>query len=372
MKKFLVILMVVAMASFLFVGCIPTTPEETAEEEEEEEVVVVATSATPVLTAVETSAAVSIFDVTSTSTLYMNKAEAGSSILVKGTAPSESLVTIYLDDVAIASAVGETAVTGLWTVAIAESSLGADGAGKKLHATVTEVGLAESAASNSVTFTLDTVLPSATTLAATANAVVGATGGTATVTTGGTATATTTGVLAGVTAGNIVTGTWTINILGITGVAANVSITNPAGTVSTYSQVAGGEVFAAGAPIPGVPFTLATPIAAGQTSTITCLAQSAAIADRARVLFSEEITSASAILLANYVFSTAAVVNVPTAVSYADKYMYFSPMVTATLVSGNTLACSVNGVVDLAGNIQTTASALTCTVTAASLTSLKP
>ena len=89
-------------------------------------------------------------------------------------------------------------------------------------------------------------------------------------------------------------------------------------------------------------------------------------------LFSEEITSASAILLANYVFSTAAVVNVPTAVSYADKYMYFSPMVTATLVSGNTLACSVNGVVDLAGNIQTTASALTCTVTAASLTSLKP
>jgi len=105
MKKLLVILMVVAMASFLFVGCVPTTPaeEEAAEEEAAEEEV--AASAIPVLVDVQTSAGVSIFDVTSTSTLYMNKTELGNSILVTGTAPSESLVKIYIDDVAVVGAV---------------------------------------------------------------------------------------------------------------------------------------------------------------------------------------------------------------------------------------------------------------------------
>jgi len=344
------------------VGC--TTPPTPDPDPDPTPTPVVVVSATPVLTAVETSAAVSIFDVTSTSTLYMNKAEAGSSILVKGTAPVESLVKVYLGGVAI-STVAETSVTGLWTIAIAASALGVDGV-KVLTAKVTEVGLAESAASNSVTFTLDTVLPSATTLAATAGTTVNAGTCTSTITAGLAMVDSfvTTGAL-----GTLAAGTWTIKTVAASGTTGNVVISD--GTTSTSYSVKTAAWF--NGIIPGVKFEFEATalVAAGNTTTLV-ITKAAAIADRARVLFSEEITAASAILLANYVFSTAAVVNVPTAVSYADKYMYFSPMVTAALISGNTLACTVNGVIDLAGNIQTTASSLTCTVGAASATTLAP
>jgi len=124
MKKFLVILMVVAMASVLFVGC--TTPPTPDPDPDPTPTPVVVVSATPVLTAVNTIAGVLIVDPTSTSTQYMNIAQVGASILVTGTAPSESLVKIYLGDVAVGPAVAETSTAGVWQVAIAKSSLGDD------------------------------------------------------------------------------------------------------------------------------------------------------------------------------------------------------------------------------------------------------
>jgi len=254
MKKFLVILMVLAMASVLFVGC--TTPPTPTPEPEPTPTPTPIVSATPVLTDVLTSLGVSIFDVTSTATLYMNIAEAGASILVTGTAPSESLVKIYLGDVAVGPAVAETTTAGIWVVAIAKSSLGDDGV-KVLTAKVTEVGLAEGAASNAVTFTLDTVRPSATTLAATADAILGLASGTAVHTLGGTALNATLGTGVLVTdATKVATGTWIIDVLGISGALNNVTFTEPGGTVHTYTEVGVNQVFLAGAPIPGVKVTL--------------------------------------------------------------------------------------------------------------------
>jgi len=89
MKKLLVILMVVAMASFLFVGCVPTTPEEEVVEEEEvvvEEEVVAATVA-PIITSIldypaAGTTAVAVISLTSTATQYMNAAEIANGIVL--------------------------------------------------------------------------------------------------------------------------------------------------------------------------------------------------------------------------------------------------------------------------------------------------
>lgn len=365
MKKFLVILMVVAMASFLFVGCLPSvTPDEEEVVEEEEEEVVAPVSATPVLTAVETSASVSIFSVTSTSTLYMNIAEVGSSILVKGTAPSESLVQLYLDDVAITPAVGEASTSGLWTVAVAKSSLGDDGE-KVLTAKVTEVGLDEGEASNAVTFILDTVRPSATTLVATADEA-----GT------GTFTSTITAGLAVVDSfvagtGTLATGTWTVKVLALSTTAQNIEIsdgTNPVlYSVTTLANFNG--------VIPGIRFVFenAGLNAVGSTTTLV-ITNATTVVSRAKILFSEEVTNTTATTLANYVFTdtTAGAVTDPAAVSYASLYAYFNTFTVPTLTLNNGLSVTVDDMVDLAGNAQTTASYLTCSVGAASATSLAP
>jgi len=369
MKKFLVILMVVAMASVLFVGC--TTPPTPEPEPEPEPTPTPIVSATPVLTDVQTSLGVSIFDVTSTATLYMNIAEVGASILVTGTAPSESLVKIYLGDVAVGPAVAEASTAGLWTVAIAKSSLGDDGV-KVLTAKVTEVGLAESAASNAVTFTLDTVRPSATTLAATAESSVGATGGTSLITAGGTAVLT-----AIATPADVVTGTWVINVLGISGAANNVTFSLNGGTATTYTAVPGSEVFGAGAPIPGVVVTLAALLSPGQVSTITCLARNTPIAGRATVLYSEDVTVATADLgvFTGIDFTTGAAHATPVAetyLAYVGNTSYYTLTSTPDLALYDTVRVTVNGTIDLAGNTQTTASSLSCTVGAASLTTLAP
>jgi len=352
------------MASVLFVGC--TTPPTPEPEPEPTPTPTPIVSATPVLTAVNTIAGVLIVDPTSTSTQYMNIAQVGASILVTGTAPSESLVKIYLGDVAVGPAVAETSTAGVWTVAIAKSSLGDDGV-KVLTAKVTEVGLAEGVASNAATFTLDTVRPSATTLAATANTAGAVATCVATVFGAGTVPVTT--ALSATTGVALVPGTWYVECLLASGVVNNVVITAPSGVQTTRSIVANQVLIDA---IPGVTLTFAATFVKDDAATVLVVAAVTAVPERARVLFSEEITNASAIALANYTFTTAGVANVPTAVSYSAKYMYFSPMVTARLVLNATLGCAVNGVVDLAGNIQTTASALTCTVAAASLTSLAP
>jgi len=345
------------------VGC--TTPPTPDPDPDPTPTPVVVISSTPVLTAVESSVNVSIVDVTSTSTQYVNKAEAGSSILVKGTAPVESLVKVYLGGVAI-STVAETSVTGLWTIAIAKSSLGVDGV-KVMTAKVTEVGLAESVASNAVTFTLDTVRPSASTLAATADT-------TAVVATCPSATFSGTNpiaavALSGTTGVALVAGTWYVECLGASGVADNVVITSPSSTQVTYAIAANQVLINA---IPGVTLTFKPTFVLNDAATVIVRAAVVAIPDRATVLFSEEISSVSAMALANYTWgnSTTGTAPVDTPIAYGSLTTYFT--LDNTLARFDAISCLVNGAVDLAGNIQTTASTLTCIVGAASLTSLTP
>ena len=359
--------MVLAMASVLFVGC--TTPPTPDPDPDPTPTPVVVVSATPVLTAVETSAAVSIFDVTSTSTLYMNKAEVGTSILVKGTAPSESLVQLFLGDVAITPAVGEATVTGLWTIAVAKSSLGDDGV-KVLTAKVTEVGLAQSVASNVVTFTLDTDLPGISSVAFSANSAVAAATWTAvSVTTSTLANFTVSGTTDPVV--TVVAGTWTISSIANSGVDNNILVTSPSGA-GTYYNVSDSAVVK-NTMIPGVTVTFGSILAsyADVTYTISSLtAATGLIAGRATIKFDENVdyTGMSAGTYAGGLVS-------------ADPGVYNETVNTgywtsvAGITAGTSYTINVYGITDLAGNAGgTSASPLTASAAAgtASATSLAP
>lgn len=74
MKKLLIILIVIAMISFIFTGCAPTTP---ADEEAEEEL---DPTDTP------TISSISGIDITSDLTQYVNSSEAENGITVEGIA----------------------------------------------------------------------------------------------------------------------------------------------------------------------------------------------------------------------------------------------------------------------------------------------
>lgn len=153
MKKLLIVLMVLAMSSFLFVGCLPTAPEVPTEPTEPTEPTVEAT-ATPVITAVTG------VNLTSTATQYVNTAEAGTSIVggidVTGTAPTYAEVKIYIGSKVAGTA--DVAANGRFICAVTLTELGVDGE-KTVYVVATEPGLAESAKSNEVKFTLDTVAP---------------------------------------------------------------------------------------------------------------------------------------------------------------------------------------------------------------------
>jgi len=333
--------------------------------------VVVPTSATPVLTAVETSAEVSIFDVTSTATLYMNATELGSSILVKGTAPSESLVKIYLDDVAIAAAVGEASTSTLWTIAIAKSSLGDDGV-KVMHATVTEVGLAESVASNAVTFKLDTVKPGIDSVAFTAASSLAA-GTIATIALDTSAYLITTATASGTTAPvqTIEAGAWVVTSLSNANIANCILVTSPSG-VGTYYTVSMNAVIT-DIMIPGITLTFSAFTAATNSTivTLTTVVQAtAAVAGRATIKFDEDL---------DYTGMSAGTYTVN--VTTGDPNVYNESIRTGFWTSiavgavNSSCTTSVYGITDLAGNIGgTSAAPLTksATVGAASATSLAP
>jgi len=366
MKKFLIILMVLAMASVLFVGCTtPPTPTPTPTPDP------ATVSATPALASVYNAVTgVAIFDVTSTADLYMNIAQVGNMIGLQGTAPAESLVKIYIDDVAIAT-VAETAVTGLWTLFVAKSSLGADGV-KVLTAKCTEVGLAESVASNSVTFTLDTVRPSALTLTATADTA--ADQDVASAITSGQATIAS-AVVADVD--NLVAGTYTITIKADSNTSDNIEIAAGTGTMTTQTfTLAEGANATFTEIIPGITFNLTSAITLiadiGSVTTLT-VTNTDAIEDRASILFSEDVTTASAIAAANYTWanSTTGVAPVDVPGSYVNLTEYFTFGVGA-LARFDIISCVVDDLVDLAGNVQTTANSVSCTVGAASATALVP
>ena len=149
MKKLLIMFMVVAMASFLFVGCLGVTPEPDDPVDPDEPIIPV--SIAPVIRGIEN---ISLY---SSETQYMNKAEVADGILVYGYAPKYSEVNIYIGGVVAGTG---TAFGGdeEFTVFVSEDNLGADGA-KTLYATATEVALPESDPSTEYAFTLDTVAP---------------------------------------------------------------------------------------------------------------------------------------------------------------------------------------------------------------------
>ncbi|MCK4309261.1 MAG: hypothetical protein KAW42_04715 [Candidatus Atribacteria bacterium] len=153
MKKFLVILMVVAMASFLFVGCLPgtTTPTEPTEPTE---------PTVPTVPTVPATVAPVITSVPDIVGGYVNKAAAADGIVVNGTAPTYSEVKVYING--ICAGTGDTGVNGVFVVVVANADLikavKVDGA-KTLYATAIEPGLTVSASSNVKKFTLDTAAP---------------------------------------------------------------------------------------------------------------------------------------------------------------------------------------------------------------------
>jgi len=147
MKKLLIMLMVIAIAAFLFVGCIPgVTP---VDEDEEDEEPVVPTTVAPIITGVP--------DIVGG---YVNAAVALNGIVVNGTAQTYSEVKVYI--YCITAGTGDSGVNGVFSVVVANADLinavKVEGA-KTLHATATEAGLAESASSNVMNFILDTVTP---------------------------------------------------------------------------------------------------------------------------------------------------------------------------------------------------------------------
>jgi len=342
MKKFLVMLMVVAMASFLFVGCLPgTTTPVTEEEEEEEEVVTPPTTVAPIITAITDAANVVIVSLTSTATQYMNKAEVANGIIVHGTAPTYSEVKVYIDD--ICAGTGNTADTGIFEVVVAKADLGADAADKAIYATAKEVAIDVSAHSVEYAFVLDTDLPGIDSVAANANQVF------AIATVVPTATGAVLAVVApvaGTTSPLIVTGVWTVNVLGTTGVTNNVQIIDPNGVITTYT-CSDGATFAAGAPIPGVQFTLVAVLVAAQSDTITCVAETAAIAGRATLKFDEDVSYAAA-TAATCVYGGNLVGRAFVTYKEINDTNYWT--ITGPAVY-TTAAITVRGVADLAGNV---------------------
>ncbi|MBA7548139.1 hypothetical protein ES705_40585 [subsurface metagenome] len=162
MKKFLVMLMVVAMASFLFVGCIPVTPPIDPDDPVDPDPVL-PPSVTPVIEKIinvgdeDVEGAEGIISLYSSATQYMNADDVDDGILVKGSAPKYSEVNIYIGGIVVGTGYSYGAGEG-FIVFVAEDNLGADGA-KTLHATSTQLGFAESTPSTVYAFTLDTVAP---------------------------------------------------------------------------------------------------------------------------------------------------------------------------------------------------------------------
>lgn len=355
MKKLIIVLMVVAVTSFLFVGCLPgVTPDPDPDPTPDP----TPTTVAPVITGI---AGISLTG----SAEYINAGEADD-VIVTGTAPTLSEVKVYVDGVTAGT--GNTGNSGVFSVVIAEADLGADGA-KTLYATATDVGLPESAHSVEYKFVLDTVAPKATELKATGAVAASVTttypsgseffdgwGGRPSL--GGT--------------GTLTAGTWYIAVLGISGAPDNVTITDPDGVVMTYT-VSSNITFNGN--IPGVTFKIAqSELLPGKVAKVVV---GTAIASRATVLFDEEITYASAATAGNYMWQHTAWLGLTfasstTFVGYIGETSYFRTFTGwgGDIAQYDGLAVIVNGMTDLAGNTQTTGSSLNTVVDKASLTSL--
>ncbi len=150
MKKLLIVLMVIAMASFLFVGCLPAVTPDIDEDEDEDEDVAVQTD-TPFITGM-----VGI-TIGATTTQYLSKAEFITGLTVSGVGVAGAIVRFYIDDVQVG--VGSTGAGGNFgPIGVTFVTSLTEGV-KVAHVTATTPGLAESDASTAYTFIYDKTLP---------------------------------------------------------------------------------------------------------------------------------------------------------------------------------------------------------------------
>lgn len=148
MKKLIIVLMVVAMASFLFVGCLPggVTPEP--EPPAPTPIPTVKTD-TPFITEIGTDAT-NAFDLSSADTQYLNSIDVG------GVGAPGSIIKMYVNDVWVGTgSAGANGIIVAIPVVLADL---ADGV-KTVYITATQSGFAVSEKSTIYTLTLDTVKP---------------------------------------------------------------------------------------------------------------------------------------------------------------------------------------------------------------------
>jgi len=351
MKKLLIILMVVAMASFLFVGCIPTTPDVDEDDEE------------PVPTPPPATVAPIIISVPDISGGYINKLAASDGLVVSGTAPTYSEVKVYING--LCAGTGDTTETGTFQVDVANADLikavKVDGA-KTLYATATEPGLEESASSNVIKFILDTDAPGIDSVAATADVAFAA--GTAIVQpTANNLITQAPAFDAATTSADLVPGTWHLLALSTT----DVLVTDPNNNFTYLGGIIGGESYPETL-IPGVTIDFhAGALVAGEYVNIVCVADTAAIAGRATLKFDEDVSSGAANA---GTYAGTDVAAPPFVFKESNDTAYWTGI--TTLVTNATMVITVTGVVDLAGNPIPALSSANCIVGPANATLLAP
>ena len=367
MKKLLIMLMVVAMASFLFVGCLGDGVTPPVDDEDEDGVTPPATVA-PIITSV------SGIDITSSSTQYINAAEAVGGITVMGTAPTYSEIKVYING--ITAGTGDSGADGEWTVVVANADLikaaKVEGA-KTLDATAEEPGFTVSVSSNVISFILDTVIPYILSSAGTSGTIPVAVGGTVVEKTA----SDTGGFFDGEVVHNVLlleVGDWTIeiqNILDGTGSTLGVvdsgdiitfKITSPSNVVSTYSYSYLTSVRTFTTLIPGVSVNFpSTELGVYNALTFnnigaevveTVAAQVLATAGWITVTFNEDVTAAS--ILAGTWTAFAATTNLAPLVGIRGANLVRLTETTVAglpnLRTGRAYSVSVSLIIDLAGN----------------------
>lgn len=385
MKKFLVILMVIAMASFLFVGCLGDGVTPPVDDEDGDDVTPPATVA-PVIT--------SIPDIVSG---YVNAVRAADGIVVNGTAPTLSEVKVYING--ICAGTGDVTATGFWTVDVAnadliKAGLKVEGA-KTLHATATDIGLPESPSSNVFNFILDTITPFIASSSAKAGTALSyqfvettdtsnlgpgigtlfapcslfgdvndagkftevlAAGGGAAVPVGW-VTGTNPQVGESLTAAPALnplpsgTITWRIEVIRVTSTDSKteVRVTNSAGKNEVYEYDTGitnSISWIEGLDVTAAQFSAATDIGAYVLITTTNTVASAGYVD---VTFNEAVTGAS-IIAGTWTLYRATVLVLNTVSVRSATVARLTETTAGTLIAGVIYSVSVSGIIDLAGN----------------------
>jgi len=147
MKKLIIVLMVVAVASFLFVGCLGVTPP-VDDVDDVDDVVDVAKTDTPFITGIGSGRAT--ISLSSTTTQYT------SNPAVVGVGVAGAIIKVYINDVqtGVGSSGNGGAIESIG-VTLAELTEGVN----ELYITATQPGLAESDPSTKYTFTYDETDP---------------------------------------------------------------------------------------------------------------------------------------------------------------------------------------------------------------------